>query len=258
MKKSKIKIIAGQLKGRKIFFQADNHELRPTLNRVRETVFNWLANDILKANCLDLFSGSGIFSFEALSRGAKCSVAIENHLSTYKNILQNKLELKIHQQNAQYMEVINKDVVLALNQSHMLLNILSKNMILNSRQTTSEKTEQIINHTSNQIIGYQLINNPSNQSNLREPSSYALSEQFHPKFNVIFLDPPYHNNHQMLVTCCHLLNNPQLIDHESKIYFESNKDDVILYPHMLPQNFHIIKRSKAGNVYFYLLQVAFN
>jgi 16S rRNA (guanine966-N2)-methyltransferase len=65
-----IRIIAGKWRGRKITFP-DVEGLRPTPNRVRETVFNWLMPILPGARCLDLFAGSGALGFEALSRGAK-------------------------------------------------------------------------------------------------------------------------------------------------------------------------------------------
>jgi 16S rRNA (guanine966-N2)-methyltransferase len=52
--------------------------LRPTAERVRETLFNWLSPVIAGASCLDLFAGTGALGFEALSRGAKSAVFIEN------------------------------------------------------------------------------------------------------------------------------------------------------------------------------------
>ena len=66
----KVKIIAGLWKGRNISFP-DKKDLRPTKGLVRETLFNWLKNDIQNSYCLDLFSGSGALGFEAASRGAK-------------------------------------------------------------------------------------------------------------------------------------------------------------------------------------------
>lgn len=68
-KKQHLRVIAGHFRGRKISFP-DVPGLRPTSDRIRETVFNWLANDIRGAKCLDLFAGSGALGFEALSRGA--------------------------------------------------------------------------------------------------------------------------------------------------------------------------------------------
>lgn len=66
---NQLRIIAGLWRGRNISL-IDQAGLRPSPNRVRETLFNWLQNDIVSANCLDLFAGSGALSFEAASRGA--------------------------------------------------------------------------------------------------------------------------------------------------------------------------------------------
>ncbi len=88
---NQLRIIGGQWRGRKLdFTPADG--LRPTTDRVRETLFNWLAPDIHGARCLDLFSGSGALGLEALSRGAAhCDFVdtsapalaqIEHHLHT--------------------------------------------------------------------------------------------------------------------------------------------------------------------------------
>ena len=65
--KNEVRLIAGKWRGRKISFPTAL-ELRPTPDRVRETLFNWLMRDIVGATCLDLFAGSGALSFEALSR----------------------------------------------------------------------------------------------------------------------------------------------------------------------------------------------
>lgn len=64
-----LRIIGGQWRGRKFQFPAEQH-LRPTPDRVRETLFNWLMPTIEGARCLDLFCGSGALGLEALSRGA--------------------------------------------------------------------------------------------------------------------------------------------------------------------------------------------
>jgi len=69
MANNEVRIIGGQWRGRKLRFP-DRGGLRPTLGRVRETLFNWLAPSIHDARCLDLYAGSGALGFEALSRGA--------------------------------------------------------------------------------------------------------------------------------------------------------------------------------------------
>lgn len=67
--RGQLRIIGGRWRGRKLAFTPEPG-LRPTTDRVRETLFNWLAPDIHGARCLDLFAGSGALGLEALSRGA--------------------------------------------------------------------------------------------------------------------------------------------------------------------------------------------
>jgi 16S rRNA (guanine966-N2)-methyltransferase len=71
-----LRIIGGAWRSRKIKIP-DLAEIRPTPDRVRETLFNWLSPIISGAYCLDLFAGSGALSFEALSRGAKHVVLVD-------------------------------------------------------------------------------------------------------------------------------------------------------------------------------------
>jgi 16S rRNA (guanine966-N2)-methyltransferase len=65
----RIRIIAGEFRGRRIPVPA-RPDLRPTPDRVRETLFNWLGQWLSGLACLDLFAGSGVLGFEAASRGA--------------------------------------------------------------------------------------------------------------------------------------------------------------------------------------------
>ncbi len=74
--KNRLRIIGGQWRGRKLDFP-NVEGLRPTPDRVRETLFNWLQADIVGARCLDLFAGSGALGLEALSRGASRAVLVE-------------------------------------------------------------------------------------------------------------------------------------------------------------------------------------
>jgi 16S rRNA (guanine(966)-N(2))-methyltransferase RsmD len=75
--KGKVRIIAGQYRGRRIAVP-DRDDLRPTPDRVRETLFNWLGQDLSGRSCLDLFAGSGALGFEAASRGASRVVMVES------------------------------------------------------------------------------------------------------------------------------------------------------------------------------------
>ncbi len=72
-----LRIIGGNWRSRKISF-ASASQIRPTPDRIRETLFNWLQNDIHGAKCLELYAGSGILSIEALSRGAKLVSIIDS------------------------------------------------------------------------------------------------------------------------------------------------------------------------------------
>ncbi len=72
-----LRIIGGQWRSRRLQIAAST-QLRPTPDRVRETLFNWLQPWIVGANCLDLFAGSGALGLEALSRGAAGAVLVEH------------------------------------------------------------------------------------------------------------------------------------------------------------------------------------
>ena len=71
----RLRIIAGQWRGRRWQFPAG--EIRPTSDRVRETLFNWLQGRISGRRCLDLYAGSGALGLEALSRGAAHCVFVD-------------------------------------------------------------------------------------------------------------------------------------------------------------------------------------
>lgn len=89
MKHGTVRIIAGEWRGR-ILRVPDVPDLRPTPDRVRETLFNWLAPHIAGARCLDLFAGTGVLGFEALSRGAT-SVVFVDESPVVTNLIQSEL-----------------------------------------------------------------------------------------------------------------------------------------------------------------------
>ena len=89
---NKVKIIAGKLKGRNIKFDG-GEDLRPTLGRVRETMFAWLDQDIYGVSCLDLFAGSGAMGFEAYSRGAKTVLMVESNVKAARFLRRNSEDL---------------------------------------------------------------------------------------------------------------------------------------------------------------------
>jgi 16S rRNA (guanine966-N2)-methyltransferase len=103
--KGSIRIIAGLHRGRKLpVLMAEG--LRPTTDRVKETVFNWLMPFIQDTNCLDCFAGSGGLGFEALSRGASHVSLIELNKAAAQQLTENKVLLQ-----AKNISVINSDAL---------------------------------------------------------------------------------------------------------------------------------------------------
>jgi 16S rRNA (guanine966-N2)-methyltransferase len=86
-----VRIIGGEWRGRKLKVP-DILNLRPTPDRVRETLFNWLAPIIVGAHCLDAFAGSGALGFEALSRGAASVIMLDDSLKVVR-LLQEELAI---------------------------------------------------------------------------------------------------------------------------------------------------------------------
>ena len=86
--KGSCRIIAGKWRSRVIRFD-ETQTLRPTTDRIRETVFNWLQTYLPGALCLDAFAGSGVLGFEALSRGAAEVIFVEKDKNTANRIKEN-------------------------------------------------------------------------------------------------------------------------------------------------------------------------
>ena len=87
-RRNTVRIIGGQWRSRILEFP-DAADLRPTPDRVRETLFNWLGQDLGGAACLDLFAGSGALGFEALSRGAASAVMVEKDSAALRALREN-------------------------------------------------------------------------------------------------------------------------------------------------------------------------
>jgi len=177
-KQNTVRINAGEWRSRLLKFP-DAEGLRPTPERVRQTVFNWLGQDMTGLSCLDLFAGTGVMGFEALSRNARSAVLVEKTSAVYKAILDNKATLK-----ADAAQVFNTDA----------LNFLSQNRQL---------------------------------------------------FDVVFLDPPYHQG--WLAKVLPLL--PAHLNPDGFVYAEAEFE---IQPDELWQ---VVKQSKAGNVFYHLLKL---
>lgn len=187
MKKGEVRIIGGLWRGRKLHFPAIPN-LRPTPNRIRETLFNWLASDLADAHCLDLFAGSGALGFEALSRYAKSVTFIE--------------------------------------QSTVLVSYLKAQL----KQLAAENRAQV----------YQ-AQFPFVAMHLFKPKK--------PLFNIVFLDPPFHQN--LLGSVCSWLVKEDLLATESKIYIETEASSKRL---LLPENWEIQHCKTAGQVHYALIK----
>ena len=103
-----IRVIGGQWRGRKLPV-LDSAGLRPTSDRTKETLFNWLMFDIRECRCLDLFAGSGSLGFEALSRSAAEVVLIEKDAQVARQLTQNLASLP-----AAPGKVVHQDALLFL------------------------------------------------------------------------------------------------------------------------------------------------
>lgn len=107
--KNRVRIIGGAWRSR-VLAVADAPGLRPTGDRIRETLFNWLGQTLHDQHCLDAFAGSGALGFEAASRAAASVVLCETHRAAYTNLLESLASI-----GASACEVINSDVFSYLN-----------------------------------------------------------------------------------------------------------------------------------------------
>lgn len=179
----KVRIIGGEWKGRKLNV-LDRQGLRPTTDRIRETVFNWLQWHIPARRCLDLFAGSGVFGIEAVSRGASFAQLIEKDRQAAHNLRQQLQILKTDK-----IELIQTDAI-------------------------------------------KLLQTPPEQP-----------------FDIVFIDPPFRQN--LLETCCQTLEQNHWLSSQTLIYVEMEQE---LSTIKFPENWHIIRDKKAGQVHYCLLE----
>lgn len=141
---NQVRIIGGQFRGKKITFP-DKEGLRPTPDRVKETLFNWLMQDIQGMLCLDAFAGSGSLGFEAFSRGASQVIFLEAEKEVYQNLLKTKATFKdtinqlniIHKKAEDYFKICKQrfdliflDPPFALENLNFYINLIEKYSLL--------------------------------------------------------------------------------------------------------------------------------
>ncbi len=105
MNTNRVRIVGGAWRSRLVRF-SDRPGLRPTPDRVRETLFNWLGQDLTGCRVLDLYAGSGALGFEAASRGARRVVMVERDAQSVKSLDANREALDAHQ-----VEVVRGDAL---------------------------------------------------------------------------------------------------------------------------------------------------
>ncbi len=115
---NKVRIGGGEWRSRLLPFP-DAPGLRPTPDRVRQAVFNWLGQQLYGLSCLDLFSGTGVMGFEALSRGAESAVMVEKSATAYKSLVHNKQLLKTDRAH-----ILNMDALQFLSGNKQLFDVI--------------------------------------------------------------------------------------------------------------------------------------
>jgi len=172
-----VRIIGGEWRRRLIRFPG-SADLRPTPDRMRETLFNWLGQDLTGKACLDLFAGSGALGFEAASRGAKQVVMVERDAQIFR----------------------------ALQATHTMLG--------------------------------------AGQVELAHADALAFLQSDARRYDVVFLDPPYHLH--LLPRVLPLL--PGRLAGGARVYLESDRQPE------LPEGYAPLRQSRAGRVHGLLIK----
>jgi len=166
--KNQLRIIGGEWKRRVLPF-ANIEGLRPTPDRVRETLFNWLMWDIQNTKVLDLCAGSGALSFEALSRGASHVIMIEpNHIQA--NFLKNNIQL-LKAENCQLKNQTAQQALSELNEQFDLV-FLDPPYSLNLWEELATKVDQLL---KNNALVYVEADRALHSLNL--PTTWQLQKQ---------------------------------------------------------------------------------
>ena len=187
-----VRIIGGAWRGRRVNFP-DLPGLRPTPDRVRETLFNWLQHSIVGARCLDLFAGSGALGLEALSRGAAAVVFVEQSQMAARSLVK----------ELQRLGGVPKARVVEMGASRFL-------------------------RSSGETYG-----NP-----------------YGAPFDVVFLDPPYHEG--ALTEFIPLIETGGWVNIGGLVYLESERS---AGAPILPLPWELLKSKSAGEVGYHLARV---
>jgi len=154
-KRNRVRVIAGEWRGRYIEFP-ELSELRPSSDRVKETLFNWLTPFLQNGTALDLFAGSGALGIEALSRGATSVCFVEKNKEASNAILKNLEKFKatngkvINQDAFAYLEnhQLNTFDVIFLDPPYALIEPLTLINLLDSKLSQTKACRFFYEHSS--------------------------------------------------------------------------------------------------------------
>ncbi len=177
-----VRIISGKWRGRKLPV-VSVEGLRPTGNRIRETLFNWLQPVIHGARCLDVFAGSGALGFEAASRGASDVVLLDTNIRVIRTLKDNCDVLK-----SDNISVIQTDAVLWMSRSDRVFDIvfidppfaseLYEPVITQLIQSGLLAPQAYVYIESNK---YQHVDNPTDWQLLHEKSASGVTYRLYQK-----------------------------------------------------------------------------
>ena len=180
----RLRIVAGKWRSR-LLPVADVQGLRPTSERIRETLFNWLGDTIAGTRCLDLFAGTGALGFEALSRGAGSVCFVDS----------------------------SREAVVALRDAATLLDAQACEIV-------------------------------------KAKALDFLAASGRPRFDVVFLDPPFSTD--QVEDLCRLLLERNCLTPGARVYVEQPKDRELP---VLPDGWRVVREKLTGNVRYFLLSV---
>ena len=123
-RKNKMRIVGGKYRSLKINWPEDNIHIRPTKDRIRESIFSIINKDIDNSYVLDLYSGSGSMGLEALSRGAKFSCFVDNNNVAIKNTKENIAHLKIKEDEYLFLAMSDLEALTYLSNHQYKFNIV--------------------------------------------------------------------------------------------------------------------------------------
>lgn len=229
-----VRIIGGQFKRQWVPF-IDAEGLRPSPDRLRETLFNWIQFDLHDANVLDLCAGSGVLGFEALSRGANWVDFIELQPNQAKLILETAAKLKLNEDSYK----------VSIGDAHTIIPTLKATFL----ETMLKATINIALNSDSEIVDPELKKSTDSDSNQNQPS-YQSNKQF--SYQIVFVDPPY--DLKLWVPMLKSLIEQNLVNSETLFYIEDKKQ-LQQTLSALTNPYRVLKETKVGQVFASLIQI---